>query len=188
MPLLHPFSKLKKITFIDISLVLLSMVISFYAIFQLEALMERGGIFSTPADIAFGIIAIILALENCRRTFPGVDSLRIQYSKGKEHKPENLVDLGDNCKSAITAAGKWAINRLLGIGDDVYGKRIEEEGAGNLETVLETKGDASTFNKLLVQHKILPSEVFTILSVKSFSEITNFTEAWGKVKEAKGIR
>jgi len=137
--------------------------------------------------IDYGLLAQGMPLEHCKRKFYGVDSLRIQYGKDKEHKPENLVDLGDNCKSAITAAGKWAINRLLGIGDDVYGKRIEEEGAGSLETVLETRGDAVTFGKLVAQHKISYNEIFEILGVKGLSEITNFTEAWGKIKEAKGL-
>lgn len=75
------------------------------------------------------------------RRYYGQDAVRIQYrtktivdpntkqSKkvGLEHVPENIVDVGDNCKSASTAALKVAINRLCGIGDDVYGKRITEQ-------------------------------------------------------------
>jgi len=137
--------------------------------------------------IDYGLLAQGMPLEHCKRKFYGTDSLRIQYGKGKEHKPENLVDLGDNCKSTITAAGKWAINRLTGSGDDVYGKRIEEEGAGSLETIMETKGDAVTFGKLVAQHKISYNEVFEILGVKGLSEITDFGEAWRVVKEKKGL-
>lgn len=75
------------------------------------------------------------------RKFFGCDSVRIQYKtikqkdlSGKEakvslpHTPENIVDVGDNCKQANTAALKFSINRLCRIGDDVYGKRLEVSG------------------------------------------------------------
>ncbi len=40
---------------------------------------------------------------------------------------ENIIDVGDNCKQAVTSALKYAANRLTRIGDDVYGKRLEYE-------------------------------------------------------------
>jgi hypothetical protein len=81
--------------------------------------------------------------QNPWRKYYGQDAVRIQYRTRKvtdpetkeqktvpmEHIPENIVDIGDNCKSAATAALKVAINRLCGIGDDIYGKRITEEAA-----------------------------------------------------------
>jgi len=95
----------------------------------------------------------LLALgTNPWRKYYGQDSVRIQYrtktvtdletkeSKkvSMEHTPENIVDVGDNCKSAATAALKVAINRLCGIGDDIYGKRITEENE---------RGDEKTQNQ-----------------------------------------
>lgn len=69
------------------------------------------------------------------RTFYGVGSVRIQYSSGKAHIAENIIDVGDNCMQALSEAVKRSINRLTHIGDDIYGKRIDEEGMGNPEEV-----------------------------------------------------
>lgn len=40
------------------------------------------------------------------RKFYGVDAVRIQYKKDTPHTPENIVDVGDNCQSAVTGAKK----------------------------------------------------------------------------------
>lgn len=122
------------------------------------------------------------------RKFFGVDSVRIQYKQGSEHVPSNIVDVGDNCKQANTAALKYAINRLCHIGDDVYGKRIDYEGAGTYATILETKADAKTFGLWVEEHKWPWGDVMKILDVKSMEEITDFGEAYKKVKEAKGMK
>lgn len=122
------------------------------------------------------------------RRFFGVDAVRIQYRKDSDHSDAaNIVDVGDNCKQANTAALKYAINRLTRIGDDVYGKRIEYEGSGTYETILETKSDATSFGKWVGEHKLQWSEVMQILVVDSMTEVTDFTEAFKKVKEAKDI-
>jgi hypothetical protein len=92
------------------------------------------------------------------RVYYGVDSVRIQYSKDKPHTPDNIVDVGDNCKSANTAAMKVAINRLTHIGDDIYGKRIEEEGAGSLEDIMELGGSKASnafYKKLSEKHWLI---------------------------------
>lgn len=136
----------------------------------------------------------------CRRSFYGVDSVRIQYRTEQKknpdgsttrvslpHNPENLVDLGDNCKSVVTAAMKWSINRLLSIGDDVYGKRIEEEGMGAWADILESTGSMQAFNEMMKKHNIGWGEALKILGVESASDITDFPEAWVKIKGAKGI-
>jgi len=130
------------------------------------------------------------------RRFFGVDSIRIQYRTERKpdgsrsslpHTPENIVDIGDNCKSANSAALKYAINRLTHIGDDVYGKRIEYEGAGTYESILEAKSDANAFGQWVTEHKLSWGDIVGILGVKSMSEVTNFSEAYRKVKGAKGI-
>jgi hypothetical protein len=122
------------------------------------------------------------------RKFFGVDSVRIQFKRGTPHTPENIVDIGDNCKQANTAALKYAINRLTHIGDDVYGKRVEPEGAGTFESILEANPDADKFGHWVTQNKWSWGEIIQILGVKSMTEVADFGEAFKKVKEAKGIK
>lgn len=130
---------------------------------------------------AFGVVPPI-------RKFYGVDAVRIQYKKDMPHTPENIVDIGDNCQAAVTGAKKRAINRLTGIGDDVYGKRIEEEGAGSYEDIVLATGDASAFGQWIQEHKWPWGSIFEILGVKSMSEITDFKKAIETIKQAKGIK
>lgn len=117
------------------------------------------------------------------RKFYGTDAVRIQYKRDMPHTPENIIDVGDNCQSAITGAKKRAINRLTGIGDDIYGKRVEEEGAGSMEdiiagaTVASVDSQAKMFNEYLAKHKIPVSKAVAILGVKSLSAITDYKEA-----------
>lgn len=123
------------------------------------------------------------------RKFFGVDSVRIQYKKDSEHVPANIIDVGDNCKQANTAALKYAINRLTHIGDDVYGKRIEEEGAGTEEEIM-TRDDASAtalqariFGEFLSKKHIPVSKALQILGVKSLAEIQDYKSAYETVKK-----
>jgi len=124
------------------------------------------------------------------RKFYGVDSVRIQYRQNSVHTdPKNIIDVGDNCKQANTSAMKYAINRLTHIGDDVYGKRIEEEGAGAYEELVKMEGASpdikqKAFNELVKNKRMPWSKVFEILKVKNLSEITDYEEAYNKIKEA----
>jgi hypothetical protein len=118
------------------------------------------------------------------RKFYGVDSVRIQYKSGLEKIPSNIVDLGDNCKQANSAALKYAINRLTHIGDDVYGKRIEEEGAGSYEDVFISKPDAMNFSSLVAQRHWRWDWIFKTLGIGSVGEIKDFEEAYTKLQDA----
>lgn len=131
--------------------------------------------------IAFGVKPPV-------RKFYGCNAARIAYGRGKPHTLENIVDVGNNVKSANTEAMKVAINRLTHIGDDVYGKRIEEEGAGSYETILETKSDSNAFGQWVADKKITWAEVMKILEVESMTEVTDYSEAFRKVKEARGMK
>ena len=123
------------------------------------------------------------------RKFFGVDSVRVQFKKDSDHSnPANIVDVGDNCKQANTAALKYAINRLCHIGDDVYGKRIEDVGAGSLDSVLEANPDGTNFGRWISEHHWSWSEIMKILGVNSMTEVTDFKDAFEKVKEAKGLQ
>tara|TARA_Y100000310_G_scaffold90394_1_gene87655 strand:+ start:1915 stop:2631 length:717 start_codon:yes stop_codon:yes gene_type:complete len=124
------------------------------------------------------------------RKFYGVDSVRIQYKQGSVHTdPKNIVDVGDNCKQANTSAMKYAINRLTHIGDDVYGKRIEDVGAGSFEELV-TMGSSSpdikakAFNELVKSKRMPWSKVFEVLEIKSLTEITDYGKAYTKLKES----
>ncbi len=129
--------------------------------------------------LAFGINPPI------RRYWAG-DSVRIQFKKDMPHTMENIIDIGDNVQSAITGAKKRAINRLCGIGDDVYGKRIESEGAGDLEAVLITNPDQVKFFQWTQSHRLLASDVCKILNIKSIEEITNYKQSITDIKKYKG--
>jgi len=120
------------------------------------------------------------------RKYYGCGAARIMYKHGQPHTPENIVDVDKNVKAANTNAKKVAINRLTHIGDDVYGKRIYEEGAGSLEDVVMQQGDATSFGRWVADNKLQWSFVFNTLGVKGLGEITDFPEAIKKIKEAKG--
>ncbi len=143
--------------------------------------------------LAFNIIPPV-------RKFYGVDSVRIQYAKGMPHTQENIIDVGDNCKQAVTSALKYAANRLTRIGDDVYGKRLEMEGAGSIEDVLSGKSNDNkenavietndnvqykAFGEFLAKEKIRWSEVYEILGTR---HITDYRDAFAKVRQAKELQ
>ena len=120
------------------------------------------------------------------RVYWGGGAARVAYKKDKPHTPENVVDIDKVVKSAITEAKKYAINRLTGIGDDIYGKRMEMDGAGSYEDVVMEQNDATSFGRWVADNKLKWSTVFEVLEVKGISEIQDFGEAIKKIKEAKG--
>lgn len=124
---------------------------------------------------------------NSVRKFLGVDYVRIQYKKDKPHTPEWIVDIGDNAKSANTAALKYAINRLTRIGDDVYGKRVEYEGSGSLIDLFDDNPNQTMFLKILADRKILLSTALQKLGIKDLKEITDFKEVMEKLS-GKGAK
>jgi len=138
------------------------------------------------------LLALSLATKGAvspYRKFLGCGGARIQYKRDTPRTPENLVDINKNIKSANANAFKVSINRLTHIGDDIYGKRIEEEGAGTYETVLEASPDASNFAKWIQEVVRIPfSKVYEILGVSSINEIKDFKDAMAKIKQARGIK
>ena len=134
--------------------------------------------------LAFGIVPPI-------RTFYGVDSVRIQYKRDGPRTPENIIDVGDNCKQAVSAAFKYAINRLTNIGDDIYGKRMDLEGAGTIDSIMTsttvTDITARTmFNEYVEKKHIRPSQMFKILGLEVGADITDYKEAYLKIKKHLG--
>ena len=122
------------------------------------------------------------------RKFYGCNAARITYKTGATHSLENIIDIGNNVKSANTEAMKVAINRLTHIGDDVYGKRIEEEGAGSYEEVTMATGDFTSFGHWIEKQRINWTEVKQILGVTELTEVSDWTEALKKIKDKKGLK
>lgn len=134
--------------------------------------------------MAFGIVPPV-------RKFYGVDSVRIQFKCDMPHESQNIVDVGDNCKQAVTAAFKYAINRLTNIGDDVYGKRMDLENAGSMEQVImQSNGDSplarDMFMRYMQERHVLASKACEILHVENLGQITDWRDAYNKVKEVMG--
>lgn len=121
------------------------------------------------------------------RRYHGTAAARIRYKSGKAHTIENIVDVDIDVASANSRALKRSINRLTNIGDDVYGKRIDEEGAGSLEEIIMATDEPSKakdiFNKYIKDSHILVSKVYTILGVKSLDEIADYQQAFLTLKE-----
>jgi len=139
---------------------------------------------------------IPLQVEPPIRKFYGVDSVRIQYRLMSDptdpkkkvpapHTPDNIVDVGDNCKQASTAALKYAANRMCRIGDDIYDKRTEYKGAGSYETAFDTNPSADTFGKWVTAHKGIWTEIFKIIGTDDLSTIKDWRDVKAKVKSAK---
>ena len=98
-----------------------------------------------------------------------------------------LIDIGNDVASANSKAFKIAINRLTRVGDDVYGKRIDEEGAGSLEEIImatdEPSKAKSMFEKYVSSKKILISQVYEILGIKNLNEIDDYQKAFQTLKD-----
>jgi|GEM_PF-2416316 len=120
------------------------------------------------------------------RKYSGTNGVRIKFKEGSEHIAPNVIDIGNDVAAANSKAFKIAINRLTRIGDDVYGKRIDEEGAGSLEEIIMTTEDSSKARDMFMKYvdgkKILISRVCAILGIKGLSEITDYQEAYQTLK------
>lgn len=122
------------------------------------------------------------------RRFFGAGAARIQFKRGQPHTAENVVDIDKNVKSANSSALKVAINRLCGIGDDVYRKRIDEDGMGTVEQyednlLKEPSNALKAFTAKVNRNKLRWSDVLAVLEVKGAGEITNYEKAWDTVQK-----
>jgi hypothetical protein len=121
------------------------------------------------------------------RKFYSSGAARIQYKRNTPYAPENIVDIDKNIKSANTNAFKFAINRLCRIGDDVYKKRLDLEGAVDELEELADKNPSiaqKVFMEYLSKRKINPQDVFKVLGVNSLASVSDYNEALNKMKEA----
>lgn len=51
---------------------------------------------------------------------------RVQFKRGADYEPQNLINLGNDVKAANSEALKKAINSLCNISDDVYRKEMNQ--------------------------------------------------------------
>ena len=138
--------------------------------------------------IAMGVIPPI-------RKYYGAGAARIQYKSGLPREPVNIIDIDKHVKTANSNALKIAINRLCHIGDDIYGKRVDEEGASSMATYIEKsimdseggqQGNAlATY--LQQSPKILPSRLCTELGIKNITDISDYKAAYKAAQKLKGV-
>ena len=122
------------------------------------------------------------------RKFHGVGAARVAFRTSKPHTQENIIDIDNNVKGANGKAFKYSVNRLTNIGDDVYRKRIDEEGAGSLEEVIIAADEPSKAKDMFLMYikPMLVSKVLAILEIKSLSEIKDYRQAFQTLKEKLG--
>lgn len=116
------------------------------------------------------------------RTFFAIGAARIQFKRNQPHIPENVVDIDKNVKSANSSALKKAINQMCHIGDDIYAKRVDEDSLGSNEeyeeSLMLTDRANEVFSARVQKAGLRWSEVFKVLGVKNFGEITDYAQAW----------
>jgi len=137
--------------------------------------------------LAFGIVPPY-------RYYMGCGGARIQFKSNKPMTPENVVDIDKNVKSANSNALKVAINRLCHIGDDVYKKRIEDDGfTGEVkqgeQAIVYEANDTNRLGEFISDNKLQAKipEVMKILGISSFAEIKDVNLAIAKIKVARGM-
>lgn len=119
------------------------------------------------------------------RKFSATNGVRIKFKSGQPHSTTTVIDIGNDVASANSKAFKKAINQLTHIGDDVYGKRIEDEGAGSLEDVIIASNDATQFGRWVEANGITWGLVKEVMGCE-LTEIKDWAEALRRVKEKKG--
>jgi hypothetical protein len=102
-----------------------------------------------------------------------------------------IISLGDDLKAAESDAIKKAIS-YIGIADDIYGGRelsLEDLTAETPGSPVSQDDYKNYFVKIISEkHKVLWSEIFTILKIKSVEEITDWKRALEEVMKAKNIK
>jgi len=153
-----------------------------------EAILGQGHLQVLDRDLLELSLLTSGAVSPYRR-FHGAGAGRIQFKKDRPHTADNVIDIDKNMKTANSSAFKVAINRLCRIGDDVYRKRLDEEGAGTFEEVTEAQVELGgtkamrAFTNYLAEKKIMPSKACAILGIRQLTEITDVAEAFVKIKE-----
>jgi len=128
--------------------------------------------------LAFGIVPPT-------RKFFSTGAARIQFKQHMPHTPENVIDIDKTIKSANSNAFKAGINRLCRIGDDVYGKRVDDEGFTVEDLITTLESNDPIIRKILFDYlstnKILHTKAWQRLGIKNWSEVIDWKEAYYKI-------
>ena len=108
-------------------------------------------------------------------------------SDGKDHKAGEPISIFDDIKAAYSDGIKKCLS-YFGIANDIYGgKELEyfatDEAEESSTVVMDDDKAKRAFNKYITDKGLKWSEVFTMLEVKSMSDITDYKEAYNKVKQ-----
>ena len=123
------------------------------------------------------------------------DVARFKAKYGKDNKVLNpdqankLISIFDDLKAAESDGIKKALS-YFGIANDVYGGKefefFEETGEGEEQTEYSIKDAQRALDKYLQAKGKTWTWAFGVLGVKGLTEVTDYTDAYGKLKEALG--
>ena len=128
------------------------------------------------------------------RRYTAGAGIRITYKSGAVHSLDTIVDIGNNMQGLFTSIMKRAVNRLCNIGDDIYDKRAELEGAGDYDLIFEKEGNSDGFLAMLDKYHIRIGIAIEILKeatngvIDDLTKITDFNLAWDIIKTKRGIK
>ena len=112
--------------------------------------------------------------EGVTREFFSPGAARIQFKKGKEHTPLNVVDIDKNLASANTNGFKRAINRLGNIADDVYKKQVLDEE--DMAVLMENLGGLDDEWRMKIEAQIESGGIDKTNLTKVISRINSIKE------------
>jgi len=152
---------------------------------QHEILEERERTNSKGEIVELGAL-VKVTIGNVSHTSWGQKDVA-RYSRNDpdgNYKAGDIISLFDDKKAAISDGIKKCLS-YFGIAADVYANKelefyLEDLEAGDTE--MKTDQSKRMFNKYIENQGLAYSKVFEILGVKNLSEITDFTEAYKKVK------
>ena len=116
---------------------------------------------------------------------------RITYEKDQPHHIDNIIDMDNDLKIVNSKCFKIAIQKLTGLGDDIYRKRLDPELAGTVEDLVLKTNSSRHFNTWLRENGISYDRCWAVLSqelgirVASLADIPDFGDA---VEILKGAR
>lgn len=84
------------------------------------------GVKMIGAEWAIVTAELVIVDNGVPRKFFSPGAARIQFKKGAEHTPENVIDIDKNLASANTNGFKRGCNRIGNLCDDVYRKQVED--------------------------------------------------------------
>lgn len=131
-------------TVVSLVFLLISIATMVYSFFELENILARGGVWTTDADIVFGVLALLAVLEGARRSnglaLPLIAVFFILYALYGKYIPGMLGHTGYSMKRLITSL--YTYEGIFGIALAtaatyvtmfiIFAAVLEMTGAGNV--------------------------------------------------------